>query len=36
MKWRNELYYITPIENIPSIMEHGILSYEALNNKLFE
>ncbi|MFB3845212.1 MAG: DUF4433 domain-containing protein [Candidatus Cloacimonadaceae bacterium] len=30
MKWRNELYYITPIENIPSIMEHGILSYEAV------
>lgn len=25
-----EFHYITPIENIPSILEHGVLSYERI------
>lgn len=29
MLFRNELHYITPIENVASIMEHGLLSYES-------
>ena len=24
----NELYYITPIDNVPSILQYGILSYK--------
>ena len=29
--FNEKLYFITPIENIPSIMEHGILSYKKAN-----
>lgn len=31
MNFRNELHYITPISNIASILEHGLLSNNAVN-----
>ena len=32
MSFRNELFYITHIENIPSIMKNGIMCYERAKN----